>query len=80
MIKRIIIGLLISVAGFMLLEHNEWLIHQTGSWDFAERNLGGTRFALKIISVLVFIIGLMIIFGLHTGFLKLLFGSLLKAN
>ena len=81
MIKRIAVGLLISVISFLLLRYNEWVIRQTGSWYWAEKYLGsegGTRLMLKLICVFALIIGLLVITGLHVRFIRWLLAPLLR--
>jgi uncharacterized membrane protein YkgB len=82
-IKHFILGLIISTVSFILLIRNEWLINQTGTWDWAERHLGsegGTRLFLKLISIFGMIIGFLVMTGMYQQFLRWLIGPLFKIS
>lgn len=80
MFKRIIIGLIICTISFLLLRYNEWLVYQTGTSAWAEKwfgSEGGTRLMFKLISILGFFVGMLVIFNLHVAFVKWVFSGLL---
>ncbi len=82
MIKRIIIGLIMCAAFFLLLRYNEWLVSQTGTSQWAEKwfgGEGGTRLMLKLLSLFGFIMGLLVIFNMHNSLIKWILGPLLRA-
>lgn len=82
MIKRIFIGLIMCAVFFLLLRYNEWLVAQTGTSAWAEKWLGsegGTRLMLKLVSLLGFIMGMLMIFNLHSNLIHWILGPLLRA-
>jgi len=59
---KIIWGLVMMFAGFMLVWKSEWLLNNFGRIPFAETHLansGGTRLMYKLLGVIVIIIGIM---------------------
>ncbi len=73
MLKRIIIGIIISTISFLLLKHNEWLVSQTGTSQWAEKwfgSEGGTRLFLKLIALFSFIVGMLVILNMHERFIR----------
>lgn len=78
--RRIIIGFIICAISYLLLRHNEWLIRQTGTSFWAEKwfgSEGGTRLLLKLISLLAFIIGMLVILNMHERFIRWILSPLL---
>jgi hypothetical protein len=73
MFTRIFIGLIITILSFMVVWQTEWIVRQTGSFDWAEKYLGtegGTRLAVKLIGVLGVVIGLITVTGMHERFMR----------
>lgn len=68
---RIVIGLLLSVAGFMLVWKAEWFHQNFGTIDWAEQKfggLGGSRFMYKLVGLIAIFIGFLAITNMHQQF------------
>jgi multisubunit Na+/H+ antiporter MnhB subunit len=79
MLARIIIGLLVAFAGFMMVWKSEWLYQNMGSNDWAETkfgSFGGTRTMYKAMGLIVIIIGFLTVTDLHKAAFKSMFGWL----
>ncbi len=76
MIGRIIIGLIISTAGFILVWKSEWFNQNFGSIAWAEAkigSMGGSRLMYKLIGIATLLTGFLMVTGLHRAF----FGTIL---
>jgi hypothetical protein len=67
---RIIIGILVVVAGFMITWKSEWMMRNFGRVEWAEEHVGGSRFFYKLIGVVAIFLGLFIITGIWTDILN----------
>lgn len=73
---NIIIGILIVVAGFMVVWKSEWLLKNFGRVSWAEEHLaleGGTRLFYKFIGICFMFLGLFVAIGLWTDILRSIF-------
>ncbi len=73
MIGRIILGLLVVVAGAAVTIKAEWIYQNIGGIPSAEKYLGtegGSRLAYKLIGIIVSIVGFLIMTNLIEGVLK----------
>ncbi|MDA2922770.1 hypothetical protein MYX07_05920 [Patescibacteria group bacterium AH-259-L07] len=75
---KIILGLLIIGAGFMITYKSEWLLHNLGRVQWAEAHLGlegGTRLFYRLIGIGIIFLGIFIITDIWSdllgGFVKL---------
>lgn len=78
---KIIIGLLMVVAGFFLIWKTEAIYQFTGANAWAEKHLGtegGTRILYKLIGLVVIFLGFLTMTGLIGGFIVWLFGPILR--
>ncbi len=70
---RIIIGLIVVVAGYYLTAKSDWLVDNFGRIAWFEEHLGtegGSRTFYKILGVIVIVLGFMYL----TGFLQEILG------
>ncbi len=70
---KLFIGLLITVAGTVLILKTEWFMENFGHSAWAEEKLGtsgGTRLMYKGIGVALIFFGFMLMTGLMEGFLQ----------
>ena len=71
MVFRIIIGFIISAAGFMIVWKSEWMQQNVGSISWAEEkmgSMGGSRMLYKLIGIAALIAGFLTITNLHQQF------------
>lgn len=69
---RYIIGIIMAVAGVLLVVKTEWFIQNFGSNAWAEEKLGtsgGTRLLYKLIGIALIFLGFLAITNLMEGFL-----------
>jgi len=69
---RIILGIIVILAGFILTWKSEWFFQNFGTIPFFEKYLhssGGGRFGYKIIGIIATFIGIMILTNLHVRIL-----------
>ncbi|MDD2807321.1 MAG: hypothetical protein PHW95_02255 [Patescibacteria group bacterium] len=85
MLGKIILGLIVAVAGAIITIKAEWIYQNFGGIPSAEKYLGtegGSRLAYKLIGVLISIIGFMIVTNLINvvllAFFNAFFGGLAK--
>jgi len=80
---RIIIGILLVVAGFLLIWKTESVVQFTGYSSWAENKLGtmgGTRLLTKLIGLFAIFVGMLAITNMHQGFLESTVGQLLNSR
>lgn len=81
MIARILIGILVSLGGYLMVWKTQFFLDAVGPIDWAERNLGGggSRMFYKLLGVAIILIGFLVITNLFDtvigGFIISLFGS-----
>ncbi len=80
MITRIIIGLLIVLVGAIIVIKTSKFQDIFGSIAWADRNLGSSNFAYKLIGLLICFIGFMVATNLWNAFLMATIGSLFGLN
>ncbi|MFA6255133.1 MAG: hypothetical protein WC675_03845 [Patescibacteria group bacterium] len=79
MLGRIILGLVIVVAGAVITIKAEWIYQNLGSIPTAEKYLGtegGSRLAYKLIGILAAIVGFLVMTNMLGKILWAIFGSL----
>ena len=79
MIWRIIIGLVMIAAGFVLVWKTDWFQQNVGSIQWAEEKFGssgGSRLMYKMIGILVIIIGFLVTTNLYKSAFVSTFGWL----
>lgn len=65
-------GLLIAVAGFLLVWKSEWIINNLGRIPWAEQHLGsegGSRLMYKLIGIIIIMAGFLYATNLGNAFL-----------
>ena len=80
MIKIILIGIIIIVAGFLLAWKTEAVHKFTGRVAFAEKYFGtegGTRLFYKLLGIFIMMVGFMVLTGFYKGFLRAIVGIFL---
>jgi hypothetical protein len=78
---RIILGIIIMIIGVLIVMKSEWMLRNLGSIGFFDRHLGsegGSRLGYKLIGMIMFFVGLMIMTNMIGGFLEWLLSPLLK--
>ena len=79
----IIYGIIIIFIGAMLVIKSEWMLNNFGRVNFFEKYLGaegGSRLGYKLLGLLVFFIGLLIMTNMIGGFLQWMLSPLTKCN
>ncbi len=79
----IIYGIIIIFIGAMLVIKSEWMLNNFGRVNFFEKYLGaegGSRLGYKLLGLLVFFIGLLIMTNMIGGFLQWMLSPLTKYN
>jgi len=69
---RYFIGILLALAGVVLIIKTEWFVQNFGSIAWAEENLGtsgGSRLMYKLIGLVFIFVGFLLITNLFGGFL-----------
>jgi len=80
MLTRILIGILVSIGGFIIVWKTQIMLDTVGPIEWAEKNLGGggSRLFYKLLGTLIIVIGFMVITNLFDeivgGGIKSLFG------
>lgn len=78
-ITKFIIGLIILVAGAIVVVKYEWMLQNFGAIDWAENHFssaGGSRFGYKLLGIILIVVGLFIMFNLHETLIMMVFGPL----
>jgi len=78
---RIILGIIIMAIGAIIVLKAEWILRNMGAIAFFEQHLGtegGSRLGYKLIGIVVFLAGLLIMTGMIGAFLMWILGPLLK--
>jgi len=78
---QVIMGIIIMIIGAVIVLHSEWMLNNFGAMEFFERHLGssgGSRLGYKLIGLLCFFIGLLIMTDMIGGFMQWLLSPLLK--
>lgn len=76
---RVIIGILIVLAGTVMVFKSEWFFQNFGSVAWAEANLGpsgGSRLFYKLMGLALIFVGMLVATNLVTGFLNATIGRL----
>ncbi|MBI4137628.1 MAG: hypothetical protein HY472_00035 [Candidatus Sungbacteria bacterium] len=76
---RVFIGIILVLAGFLLVWKTPAIVSFTGHSAWAEKWLGtegGTYLMYKLIGILLVFAGLMAVTNLHTAFLNATLGTL----
>lgn len=76
----IFVGIILILAGFLLVWKTHPIVDFTGHSDWAESHLGtegGTYLLVKLVGILAIFFGLLAITGLYQGFLESTVGALL---
>ena len=79
MFGRIILGLVVAVAGAMITVKAEWIYQNLGPIPSADKYLGmegGSRLAYKLIGITISIVGFLIMTNLIAGILNSLIRAL----
>ncbi len=78
MIGRIIVGILMAGAGFMIVWKTDRVYRAIGRLPFGEKifGSGGTRLLLKLIGLILIFVGFLVITNMHTRILASIFGRL----
>ena len=77
---RILIGLIMAVAGFMMVWKTAAIVSFTGQSDWAQKWLGtegGTYLLYKIIGIILILLGFVAITNMHNAFLEATVGRIL---
>jgi hypothetical protein len=78
---RFILGIIIMAIGAAVVLKAEWMLRNFGSIGFFERHLGsggGSRLGYKLVGMLMFFIGLLIMTGMIGGFVSWMLSPLTK--
>jgi hypothetical protein len=81
MIMRILIGLLVSLGGFLMVYKTQFILDMVGYVDWAEKHLGqgGSRLFYKLLGTVIILIGFLVITNLYDmvigGFILGVFGG-----
>ena len=76
-------GLLIVAGGVFLIAKTEWFVSNFGRMAWFEDKLGsegGSRLGYKLIGVIAIIVGIIVMTGSSTEFLRWLLSPILKYN
>ncbi len=80
---NVILGIVITVAGALMVIKTEWLINNFGRMAWFEEKLGsegGTRLGYKLIGIVAIIIGIIVMTGSGPEFMRWLLGPLIRYN
>ncbi len=80
---HVILGMIITVAGVFMVIKTEWLVNNFGRISWFEEKLGsegGTRLGYKLIGILVLVIGIIVMTGSGSEFMRWLLSPLIKYN
>jgi fatty acid desaturase len=78
-----ILGLILTVAGVLIVMKTEWLMQNFGRVAWFEKNLGaegGSRLGYKLMGILAIFIGLLLVTGLIGGFMNWLVSPLTRVR
>jgi len=78
---HVILGIVITVAGALMVMKTEWLINNFGRMAWFEEKLGsegGTRLGYKLIGIVAIIIGIIVMTGSGPEFMNWLLSPLIK--
>lgn len=78
---HIIWGILITAVGVFLVAKTEWFVNNFGRIAWFEAKLGsegGTRLGYKLVGILLVIIGVIVLTGSGSGFMRWLLGPLTR--
>ncbi len=81
--KTFIVGILIVIAGFLLMWKTEAVYRFTGRVAFAEKYFGtegGTRLFYKLLGAFTIFIGFLVLTGFFKGFLRGTVGLLIPGS
>ena len=79
----IIVGLVMTVIGAAIAVYSEKMLNAFGSIAFFEKYLGtegGSRLGYKLLGVLIFFLGVLVMTNLIQGFILWLLSPLLRAG
>jgi len=79
----IVIGILLTIAGAMLVIKSEWFLNNFGRIAWFEAKLGsegGSRLGYKLVGILFLFIGIITMTGSAPAFMGWLLSPLLKYN
>ena len=80
---RIILGIILVIAGFLISWKTEEIVRFTGYNNWAENKLGtmgGTRTMYKLIGICAIFAGMLAITNMHQGFIEATIGKLLSGR
>jgi len=80
---HVILGIVITVAGALMVMKTEWLINNFGRMAWFEEKLGsegGTRLGYKLIGIVAIIIGIIVMTGSGPEFMRWLLSPLIRYN
>lgn len=77
---QILIGVVIVAAGGFFVVKTEMVLGFFGSFDWAERHLGGSRLFYKLLGILLIVIGLIVATDMWDAFLNATLGSIFPAT
>jgi 1,4-dihydroxy-2-naphthoate octaprenyltransferase len=78
---NIIIGILILIAGVILVIKSDWFLNNFGRMAWAEKffgTSGGTRLGYKLLGILFIIIGVIFVTGSGNSFMSWLVSPLVR--
>jgi hypothetical protein len=78
---HVILGIVITVAGALMVMKTEWLINNFGRMAWFEEKLGsegGTRLGYKLIGIVAIIIGIIVMTGSGPEFMNWLLSPLIR--
>ncbi len=78
---HIIIGLIMIIAGALIVIKSNKILNSFGRINFFERYLGsegGSRLGYKLVGLLIIFIGIMVATNMIGGFMKWIFSPLLQ--
>ena len=78
---KMIIGLILLIAGLAIVVKTEAVLANFGRIAFFEQHFGtegGSRLGYKLVGVLITFIGIILITGLYDAFMGWLFGPLIR--
>lgn len=79
----IFLGLIMLLAGSLIVIKSEWLLQNFGRIGWFEEKLGaegGSRLGYKLIGIIIIFLGIIVLTGGWTAFLTWLLSPLLKYN
>ncbi len=70
---RVLIGILITAAGFVMIWKSEWFLRNFGRVEWAEEHLalqGGSRLFYQLLGTIIILVGLFVISGIWTDIME----------